>query len=268
MMESPTQSSEGCAEWQVELDELIAGCPRLTAIDVVGGIFCNLCHFTFNNKKVFDRHYTEQHNKTIEDVIYTCVICNKEIAPYPNFRNHCYTVHVVKDRFKCQYCNKPFSKQSILNSHIEAVHIFRCASCQEQFSTKTELHTHQNIHKREKEKPPYPCRLCSKTIDSVDMCEMHIDEHCKIIYPCPICDETTNNKIEIAKHLTKHFDEVLTNDIITTESNEDSSVDMIGGVLCCYCDELFKNRLDFDLHFINEHSDKELVYSIVIKYFL
>ncbi|XP_075975969.1 uncharacterized protein LOC142976471 [Anticarsia gemmatalis] len=259
-MESPIQLDETGAEW-LELEQLIAGCPKPTAIDVIGGIFCNICHSTFGNKKEFDRHYTEQHSNTPSGIVYTCVVCRKEIAPYPNFRNHCYQAHVVKDRFKCEHCNRQFSKQSILNSHIDAVHIFRCALCQKQFPSKNELHTHQNLHKREKEKPPYPCQQCSKTIESVDMCELHIDEHCKILYPCPICDETTASKIETAKHLTKHFDEVLTNEIDNTEISADCSVDMLGGVLCCYCDELFKNRTDFDLHFCNEHSNQEIVYS-------
>lgn len=121
---------------------------------------------------------------------------------------------------------------------------------------------HQNLHKREKEKPPYPCQQCSKIIDSTDMCEMHIDEHCTILYPCPICDVTSSSKIETAKHLTNHFDEeVLTDDMDTPEFSAECSVDMLGGVLCCYCDELFKNRLEFDSHFTNEHADKDIVYS-------
>lgn len=258
-MESPIQLNDSDEEWLVELGPML---PKQTAVDAVGGIFCNLCHSTFANKKVFDRHYTEQHNRTTPAIMYTCVLCRKEIAPYPNFRNHCYLVHVAKNRFKCEQCNKHFSKQSVLTKHMNSMHTFACASCQNQFATKGELNIHQNIHKREKERPPYPCNQCSETIETVDICEMHVEEHLKVLYPCPICDETTNSKMEITKHLTTHFDEVYTDeDTVTKEISEDCSIDLLGGVLCCYCDELFKNRPDTDLHFINEHSDKDIVYS-------
>lgn len=130
------------------------------------------------------------------------------------------------------------------------------------FSTKKELHTHQIIHKSDKDKPPYQCHGCGDLIESIDMCELHIDEHCSSLYPCPVCNETANNKLAAAKHLTKHFGEVLTDEDITAPTiGEDCSIDILGGVLCNYCDELFKNRLEFDTHFAIEHGDKELVYS-------
>lgn len=135
------------------------------------------------------------------------------------------------------------------------------------FPSKKELVVHEILHKIEKSKPPYPCLVCKKDIDNSDICEMHIDEHSTTLYPCPICEETLPTKLEAVKHLTKHFGDVLSeSDLldISEPPNGDSSIDIIGGILCCFCDDLFKTRTEFDLHFVNEHGDRDLVYTCII----
>lgn len=73
--------------------------PKPTTIDLVGGIQCHICHITYANKREYDMHYVK-HETRSKDIIYTCVVCYKEIAGYPSFRGHCYTSHVIKERFK------------------------------------------------------------------------------------------------------------------------------------------------------------------------
>lgn len=65
------------------------------------------------------------------------------------------------------------------------------------------------------------------------------------------------------KHLTNHFDEKeLTNELPMQPSfGEDSSINMLGGILCCHCDELFHNRADIDNHFAEDHEDKIITYT-------
>ncbi|KAH9628106.1 hypothetical protein HF086_018322 [Spodoptera exigua] len=253
-MASPTQPDAG---WMEQAETVLGR--KLTSIDLVGGIYCTICQSTFSNKKEYDIHYVD-HEIGDADIGYTCVVCRKQFTGYPSFRNHCYLAHVAKNKHKCEHCPKSFSKQSILNNHIDTTHNFKCEPCQKLFPSKKELHTHQIIHG--KDKPPYFCQECGKTIESIDMCEFHIDEHSTTLYTCPICNETNNNKVDAAKHLTHHFGEVLTDDDITaSDIGDHCSIDILGGVLCNYCDELFKNRVEFDTHFTTEHGDKPLVYS-------
>lgn len=73
--------------------------PKPTTIDLVGGIYCHICHITYANKREYDMHYVK-HGTGSKDIVYTCVVCHKEITGYPSFRGHCYTSHVIKDRFK------------------------------------------------------------------------------------------------------------------------------------------------------------------------
>ncbi|XP_035441254.1 oocyte zinc finger protein XlCOF6 [Spodoptera frugiperda] len=253
-MASPTQPDAG---WMEQAETVLGR--KLTSIDLVGGIYCTICQSTFSNKKEYDIHYVD-HEIGDADIGYTCVVCRKQFTGYPSFRNHCYLAHVAKNKHKCEHCHKSFSKQSILNNHIDTTHNFKCEPCQKLFPSKKELHTHQIIHG--KDKPPYFCQECGKSIESIDMCEFHIDEHCTTLYTCPICNETNNNKVDAAKHLTHHFGEVLNDEDITASNIGDHcSIDILGGVLCNYCDELFKNRVEFDTHFTTEHGDKPLVYS-------
>ncbi|XP_026726893.1 zinc finger protein 883-like [Trichoplusia ni] len=256
-MASPSQAEP--AVWLEQIESVLGR--KLTSIEVVGGIFCSICQLTFRNKKEYDTHYAE-HGARDADITYTCLVCRKEFQGYPRFRNHCYLAHVTKNKHKCEHCSKTYSKQSILNNHIETAHTFKCASCKKQFSSKQELHTHQIIHKNEKDKPPYQCHECGESIESIDMCEYHIDEHCSSVYTCPVCGHTADTKLDAATHLTQHFGESLSaDDISAPKLAEDCSIDILGGVLCNYCDELFKNRIEFDTHFAIEHEDKELVYS-------
>ncbi|XP_052758119.1 zinc finger protein 708-like [Galleria mellonella] len=252
---------------------------KLTTIDIVGGILCHICHVTFGNKKDYDNHYVK-HDTGRSEIVYTCVVCHKEITGYRSFHGHCYLVHVTKDKFKCETCSKVFSKFSVLKQHMDTKHNFFCPSCKQQFSSAKQLQLHQIIHKNDKS-PPYDCHSCGQQVNDIDSCEQHIEEHCEIFYSCPICNENIPNLLSASEHLIKHFGTVLNNDYPSgNEYTElpiipkDSSIDIIGGIWCCYCKNIFKNRLEFDTHFSMEHSDKNKVYSCNIcgkayeKYFL
>lgn len=129
------------------------------------------------------------------------------------------------------------------------------------FPSKKELQLHQITHKNY-ESPPYKCLSCSKQIENVDSCELHIEEHCTLTYSCPVCNEEMGKNT--TDHLIKHFGEISEEHISEVggpEIPDDSSIDLIGGILCCYCGGIYKNRIEFDTHFTEQHSDKEIVYS-------
>ncbi|CAG9787458.1 unnamed protein product [Diatraea saccharalis] len=241
---------------------------KLTTIDLVGGIYCNICHITFGNKKEFDSHYT-QHGSGNADIVYTCVVCHKEIIGYPSFRGHCYLAHVTKDRFKCEHCHRMFSKQTALQSHIKSMHqtIIKCLICQKTFQCQKELLLHKMIHKNTENGPPYECQTCGDRLETSDDCENHIEDHCSMFYFCPICNEDIINLQYAASHLTKHFGNVLNEkkpaeDVTEIEEiSNDSSLDLIGGILCCYCNSTYRARQDFDNHITTDHPDRDIVYA-------
>ncbi|KAG7310159.1 hypothetical protein JYU34_004712 [Plutella xylostella] len=231
---------------------------KLTTIDIIGGIFCNICKITCRNKKDYDDHYVT-HATASKDIVYTCVVCYKEIPGYSSFRGHCYTAHVIKDRFKCNICSKTFSKQSVLNEHEQSKHRFKCRPpCNKEFSSKKELQLHQIIHKDSG--PPYACYKCEDTINSVDICEKHVDQHAVLTYSCPICNETFSDKAAAGQHLTKHFAGETLQESSTEHKHRDSASIALGGILCNLCGENYNNKSDFDLHYDEEHGE-EVIYS-------
>lgn len=93
-MAAPTHQDPGTAGGS---NPALYPAPKLTTIDLIGGIYCNTCHLTFGNKKEYDAHYNGHSMRG--EVVYTCVTCRKDFENYPSFRGHCY-LHVTKDKFK------------------------------------------------------------------------------------------------------------------------------------------------------------------------
>ncbi|XP_048007134.1 zinc finger protein 530-like [Leguminivora glycinivorella] len=257
------ESESGRAVVGMEPEEPGPQAVKLTTIDLVGGILCNICRLTYKNKKDYDSHYF-QHNLGTDKIVYTCGVCFKNIAGYPSFRGHCYTAHVIKERFKCDYCNKLFSKSGALKDHIASLHKFECSCCKREFPTKKELQLHKIIHMNDK--PPFNCQTCKEEVDCIDACEQHIDQHSVTLYSCPICSEKIDSKPAGITHLSIHFGNVLNSNDSDTDSEhndkpEDSSIDLLGGILCSVCGEIFKNRAEIDLHFSQEHPETSVVYT-------
>ncbi|KAL4703831.1 hypothetical protein ACJJTC_016798 [Scirpophaga incertulas] len=240
---------------------------KLTTIDIVGGIYCHICHLTFGNKKEFDSHYVK-HGVSNNDLVYTCVVCYKEFVGYPSFRGHCYLVHVNKDKYKCEHCSRLFSKHCVLQAHMKNVHEtnYKCEICQKEFNSKKELAIHKSLHKTQYS-PPYDCHVCGEKLETTDDCEYHVDDHCSMFYSCPICNEEIVDIQNASCHLVKHFGDLEKKDnthFVNSESNEipnDSSIDFLGGIFCIYCDNTHKTRVDFDNHCAAEHPEKDIVYA-------
>ncbi|KPJ14138.1 Zinc finger protein 26 [Papilio machaon] len=233
---------------------------KLTTIEIVGGIHCHICQSTFQNKKDYDTHYVK-HEVNKAAIVYTCVVCNQSISGYPSFRGHCYTKHVIKSKFKCDHCHKEFSKFIALKEHINTQHNFNCRSCNKNFNSKKEWQIHQIVHNTDN--PPYNCQSCNKQINSVDSCEDHISLHSSFIYMCPICGKNETKKHEAVIHLRQHFkdEEINENSLNVEEIPPDDIIENLGGISCCICFTVHKNRLAFDAHFSLKHGELDIVYT-------
>ncbi|CAK1578940.1 unnamed protein product [Parnassius mnemosyne] len=259
-MASPTHL-DSANEIQANLFTASYQSRKLTTIDLVGGIYCHICHTIFGNKKDYDAHYIK-HSTDSMGIVYTCVICHKNITGYPSFRGHCYTSHVIKDKFKCDHCDKQFSKLTVLKDHIDIKHKFKCTSCSKEFQSKKEMQIHQIIHNNS-DNPPYNCQSCERQINSLDGCEYHIELHTSFTYPCPICGEAIKNKQSAVEHLKQHFGDEIQDEIISEveEAPDDDFIEKLGGIFCCICSTVHRNRVNFDAHFSLKHGCQDIVYT-------
>ena len=102
---------------------------------------CNSCGKIFAQNKQLTLH-KESHHDTIKD--FHCNICDK------NFTKNLYKAHIKNvhsdSKFKCENCDRAFTKKGNLNLHIKRVHFNEakdciCEFCKEYF-TKSQLISH------------------------------------------------------------------------------------------------------------------------------
>jgi hypothetical protein len=125
---------------------------------------------------------------------------------------------------------------------------------------------HEITHKTSADGPPYDCQICSEVIETTDDCENHVDDHCTMFYTCPICNEDIADIRNAASHMTKHFGNVLkkkenSDSTSNIEISNESAIDLVGGIYCKLCDNTYKTRVDFDNHFLAEHTENDIVYA-------
>ncbi|CAK1543786.1 unnamed protein product [Leptosia nina] len=231
---------------------------KLTTIDLVGGIFCNVCKATFRNKVEYDIHFRSHSGRS--SIVYTCVICHKDFNLYACFRGHCYNNHVIKNRYTCEHCNKHFSKLQSLQEHNKSKHMIKCPDCNDSFLNKKELNIHRVIiHKEEHEEQT--CRVCHSEIRTLEECKEHIDLHRQYVYSCPICQEEIAYIEDSVKHLKTHFSIYDSDDAALTPENV---LEQLCAISCSICSVVCPNRVEFDSHFSSVHADKDIIYTCIV----
>ncbi|XP_072400287.1 uncharacterized protein [Diabrotica undecimpunctata] len=168
------------------------------------GVKCNMCEQVFPFKTEFDKHYITNYNLI---PVYTCTFCNKSAEKYSTFRSHCYR-HITEGRYKCQYCPKGFSLQSMLHVHILAKHTkvkpHNCEECGKTFVTKPGLKIHLKKHKTET-KEDYPCVECGKVLHTRGGLTSHMNVHrLGRRFMCDVCGKTFTQKVNMQQHVKQH----------------------------------------------------------------
>lgn len=82
------------------------------------------------------------------------------------------------NKFSCNLCEKSFSRQWYLDTHIKKLHpkhMLNCDNCSAAFTQGAELEAHE----RQCFVPDLQCRLCGKLIPIGVSLSVHLEHHCK-----------------------------------------------------------------------------------------
>lgn len=154
---------------------------------------CNLCSSSFLNFCKLNEHIKTEHTPI------PCKTCGTILKNKIYYRRH---MEYHKKKFKCNICDKRFSRKDLLEQHrLKELNIrnFRCF-CGKAFTTEKNLIQHRQMHSRKKN----ICKDCGKTFTRKSSLQahknvVHLGQRAKEC--CSICGKEFAWKSGLAKHL-------------------------------------------------------------------
>ena len=199
---------------------------------------CIDCHKSFPTKKRLEIHVSYvHHNKK-----HTCQICKENVS---SLWSHI-QVHLKKGNFQCNTCEKTFSIQNRLNTHIKNIHspksdIFLCDICEKPFRLQKYLKNHYKFtHRKTRE----ACKICEVIIPgSITRMKTHLNNvHFRniISYDCHLCDK----RFKSQRGQSLHFQKI----------HELHEIEMLQ---CDICEKDYPGKDALRRHFYENHRKKE-----------
>ena len=131
---------------------------------------------------------------------FLCTVCDFATNTKQSLTSHL-IVHGVGEQFKCDQCNKHFSRKETLKKHIQVQHEasikLQCQICPQEFPNKALLKSHMQIH----EAKTIPCDKCSKMFVTVSRLKYHQKTvHGLTLFKCQQC----NKRFKTVSYLNSH----------------------------------------------------------------
>ena len=125
---------------------------------------CSNCAMTFESKSTRYKHIRKIHQKK---TFYKCDICEKVYSKVESIKRHIIYLH-GRLRVKCELCDKTFGEPRIVKSHMERVHDkitrHKCLSCEKGFYDLKDLRIHfQSVHEKSGN---FECKICNMKYNS------------------------------------------------------------------------------------------------------
>ena len=181
---------------------------------------CELCESAFSRKWVLRRHLIEIHQLSI-----TQTDCDSDSESEEDSNENVFELgdrsdYTIEDnsedddiedppqQHKCQFCDKKFTVQRYLDTHIARNHgdiqLHKCTVCEKVFNLKQHLKRHIEVTHMEHESNI--CDFCGKNFSRVDK----LKEHIKVIhlkeskkFVCSVCDKSFDRNWNFKRHEEK-----------------------------------------------------------------
>ena len=129
---------------------------------------CSKCEKTFQDQAHLNRHLKVSRSNLI------CEVCNQEFCTTVDFRKHMKSHE--QEKFECSFCQKRFSTNSIVKTHMANRIDHKCEQCDLMFCNKRnfDLHYHE-VHGVK------TCETCCKTYDLKNFKYHMYSEHQQLV---------------------------------------------------------------------------------------
>lgn len=180
---------------------------------------CEVCGVVRKNKWLLKQHQIS-HTSLREHVCRVCHTAYKTSSALITHERNCHGIvslgrgmEKVSLSFSCRFCNREFTTNERLNSHVR-IHTgerpFQCKECDKGYSSRNALCLHQAInhrgYKRRIERV-FTCHICGKTFTSNSSLSMHLNIHTgERPFKCKICNKAFTQKGGLVQHIVYHTD--------------------------------------------------------------
>lgn len=168
---------------------------------IKGSYPCPVCNEVYTHFSTLLKHMGQVHtdNKNI------CMHCGKSFRNLPNLRVHISNHHKTTGSYKCDRCDREFSSNKYLQTHLGRAHdikVFECPECREKFTSNYAMQRHLiNLHSS-----GHKCLHCGKLFTSNCFMVDHIKRtHLKEKnVQCQVCYERFFDIQRLKSHMVKH----------------------------------------------------------------
>ena len=208
------------------------------------------CQRVFKTKLSLERHIESLHDTGLFH--YSKFDCDKCESSFrsPNFwLSHSQSAHneippLLQKwaRYQCDVCKAYFLAKGVLIAHKAFYHsknknkgpkkMYSCPYCQKEFSVKTNLIEHINVHENN---TPFDCEFCNRKFGSESKRKCHINTvHTRVT--CNVCGQIQYNSFYLKRHKASAHGILPPN-----------------AVKCPHCPEWFSYQSFLDRHMRNKH---------------
>ena len=134
---------------------------------------------------------------------------------------HLQTRHKEEEHFKCNLCEKTYTRKDILKRHLRIKHninerkaiipgtskinknLHNCCLCESIFNQKSDMNRHmQTVHNSSNIEEKYLCNICNKEFNKKSNLTRHEEIHRKpkINIICEVCLDQFDTKDELRAH--------------------------------------------------------------------
>ncbi|XP_077992179.1 uncharacterized protein LOC144446306 [Glandiceps talaboti] len=137
--------------------------------------------------------------------IFMCQVCQKNFTSQASLKSHL-MIHMGARPFKCDLCSATFNRMGNYTRHrlIHTVntnddHRYKCEYCSRTFLQKCDLKRHQHIHDGTQ---PYRCNMCERGFIRKSDLTVHMRFHTKEKpFPCTQCERAFSQSGDLNRHI-------------------------------------------------------------------